>query len=435
MARFRFVHAADLHLDTPFDGLARLGDGVPQVLRDASLQAWDNLVAETIRAEAAFLLLAGDIYDGPQRGLRAQLRFLDGLRRLSAAGIQVFMVHGNHDPVEEGWSAVRDWPEGVTVFPPGEMGSAPVERDGKRLATVHGISYRQRETTENLALHFPKQAEPGFNVALLHCNLGSHAEHAAYSPCHLDDLRAAAIDYWALGHIHAHEVVSREQPCVVYPGVLQGRSPKPSEGGAKGAVVVDVADNRVERLEFRPLDVVRFERLTFDIAGIADLAGLRDALEDRAGEAASEADGRSLVLRAVLQGRGEVHEALRRSPDALSGLLQDLQESRGQEGRGSSLSGASSANVWWDRLSDRTAAKLDKEAIRERGDFSAELLQRSRSLMEDGAALERFADTHCRPSDRRLRDVLDSGAGLSAGEILAAAEDEALERIEPEEAE
>ena len=422
MARFRFVHAADLHLDTPFDGLARLGAEVPQALRDASLQAWDNLVEETIRAEAAFLVLAGDIYDGPARGLRAQLRFLDGLRRLSQAGIQVFMVHGNHDPVEEGWSAVREWPEGVTVFPPGEVGSVPVERGGQHLATVHGISYRERETTENLALQFPKEAGPGFNIGVLHCNLGSHAEHAAYSPCHLDDLRAAGMDYWALGHIHAHEVVSREQPCVVYPGVLQGRSPKPSEGGAKGAVVVDVTDGRVERLEFRPLDVVRFERLSVDVAGIADLAGLRDALESHAERAASAAAGRSLVLRAVLEGRGEVHEALRRSPDALHSLLQELQESR----RGPDA-------IWWDRLLDRSAAQLDKEAILARGDFSSELLQRARVLADDEAALEDFMSAHCRPSDRRLRDLLDPKEEMHPAEILAVAEDEALERIEPEE--
>lgn len=432
MARFRFVHAADLHLDTPFDGLARLGAEVPQALRDASLQAWDNLVAETIRAEAAFLVLAGDIYDGPARGLRAQLRFLDGLRRLSQAGIQVFMVHGNHDPVEEGWSAVRDWPEGVTVFPPGELGSVAVERGGQRLATVHGISYRERETTENLALHFPKEAGPGFNVGVLHCNLGSHAEHAAYSPCHLDDLRAAGTDYWALGHIHAHEVVSREQPCVVYPGVLQGRSPKPSEGGAKGAVVVDVADNRVEKLEFRPLDVVRFERLTLDVAGIADLAGLRDALENHAEQAARAAEGRSLVLRATLQGRGAVHEALRRSPVALHSLLQDLQESRSGPAATGAVTGG---NVWWDRLIDRSAPTLDKEAIQARGDFSAELLQRARALAADPAALESFLDSHCRPSDHRLRDLLNPEEEMHPTEILAAAEDEALERIEPEDAE
>ena len=418
MTRFRFVHAADLHLDTPFDGLARLGASVPEVLRDASLRAWDNLVAETIRQDAAFLVLAGDVYDGPQRGLRAQLRFRDGLERLSAAGIRVFMVHGNHDPVDEGWSAIRDWPEGVHVFATDAVEAVPVEVAGERAATVHGISFARRDTTENLARRFPERSDGGFAVGVLHCNVGSNGEHAAYAPCELDDLRASGMDYWALGHIHRHQVLSREGPCAVYSGVLQGRSPKPSETGAKGAVVVDVEDGRVRDLRFRPLDVVRFETLELDVADIEDAGQLREALAGRAADLRSDAGDRQLVLRAALTGRGPVHEALRAGGQGAHDLLRDLRESQGDAG------------AWWDRLDDRTAPPLDLDAIRQRGDFSAELLRYADALLADERALEDFLSAACTPNDHRLRGLFDGPDAAGQRATLERAVVEALDRLE-----
>ena len=114
MTRFRFVHAADLHLDTPFVGVGQSDPSVQEALREASVEACEGLVELTLEQEAAFLLLAGDIYDG-RHGLRAQMRFLRGVDRLSEQGVDVFVVHGNHDPLD-GWSAVRNWPKHVTVF-------------------------------------------------------------------------------------------------------------------------------------------------------------------------------------------------------------------------------------------------------------------------------------------------------------------------------
>jgi DNA repair exonuclease SbcCD nuclease subunit len=151
---FCFVHAADLHLDTPFRGIGETAPSVAGALRDASLEAFDNLVTLCLERQAAFLVIAGDVYDGAERGIRAQLRFLQGLTRLSDAGIQTFVVHGNHDPVETGWSAVGTWPPLVTVFGTKEVEAVPVQRDGRELAVVQGISYWRRDVRENLALRF-----------------------------------------------------------------------------------------------------------------------------------------------------------------------------------------------------------------------------------------------------------------------------------------
>lgn len=138
--RFQFIHAADLHLDTPFTGMHRVDARLAATLRDATTKAFENLVAAALERSVAFVVIAGDVYDGPERGVRAQLAFRDGLDRLARAGIRSFVVHGNHDPVEDGWSAVRTWPDGVTVFSAGEVATIPVERDGQTLALIHGIS-------------------------------------------------------------------------------------------------------------------------------------------------------------------------------------------------------------------------------------------------------------------------------------------------------
>ncbi|WP_200341997.1 metallophosphoesterase family protein [Rhodovibrio sodomensis] len=423
MPDFRFVHAADLHLDTPFDGLSRLGGDLPARLRDASLTAFDKLVAETLRVDADALVLAGDLYDGPDRGLRAQLRLRDGFARLAGAGVQVFLVHGNHDPVQEGWSAIGAWPEGVHVFSAQEVEAVPVTRAGREVARVYGISFAHAQTGENLAARFPKTSDAPFAIGLLHANVGNNPAHARYAPCELAELTGGGMDYWALGHIHAAQVLADGPVHAVYSGVLQGRSPKPSEQGAKGAYVVDVDDGRVSGLSFRPLDVVRFEQLTLDVADIADAGQLQDALQAAAADAAEAADGRDLILRVELTGRGAVHRQLRQGAGA-DDLLQSLQEA------GPGLGGA---QVWWDRLIDRTAPPLDKDAIRRRGDFSAELLTRAEALLADADRLEAFLAAHARPTDRRLRDLVADSDAASDRATLAAALDEALDRLEPDE--
>jgi DNA repair exonuclease SbcCD nuclease subunit len=327
VSSFRFVHAADLHLDTPFEGVGRVDLAVRDALRDASLDAWDDLVQLTIARDAAFLVLAGDIYDGPQRGVRAQLRFLRGLERLAERGIQTFIAHGNHDPLD-GWSAIRVWPPGVTVFGSGGAWTMPVARDGVRLATVYGTSYERPDVSDNLARLFQRESARGVHVAVLHCNVGGVQEHAPYSPCTLDDLRAAGMDYWALGHIHKRQVLSEHDPWVVYPGNLQGRGTKTSELGAKGAMVVDVVDDRISRATFEPVDRIRFIVCPVDVSACRDIGEVR-ALLWRQGLAMQELHaGRGLLVHAVLGGRGHLSADLH--PWVLDEMLRDLREQAGE---------------------------------------------------------------------------------------------------------
>ena len=413
MKPFRFVHAADLHLDTPFHGIGRVPPDVARVLQEASLEAWDALVRLTIEREAEFLLLGGDIYDGPERGIRAQLRFRRGLEQLAERRIETFIVHGNHDPLD-GWSAISSWPTGVTVFGSKAVESVPVRRDDRTLAVVHGISYAKRETTENLALDFSRAQGEGLQIGLLHCNVGGTAEHASYSPCSLDDLRVAGLDYWALGHVHRLHVFSDSEPLVAYPGCLQGRSTHPAERGPKGALIVEADDRGVRELDFEPLDRVRILDLEVDVSPTDDVPALHRELVGRATAIRATTPTRGVVLRAILTGRGEVHRDLLR-PGAVQGLLNELRrEAEGDH-----------PFFWWSAILDQSAPEFDLEAVRARGDFSAELLRLSSLLKEDDGRRAEWVYAAFEPLRRGslqrwlASEPLDSGALVDRAERLA----------------
>ena len=385
MPDFRFIHAADLHLDTPFVGVRRAAPEVADALREASLDAWDALVDLAVERNAAFLLLAGDIYDGPERGVRAQVRFLRGLLRLEEANVRVFMVLGNHDALE-GWSVVEKWPANVHLFAPDRVEAVPVEREGQRLAVVHGVSFPRRDVRENLALRFERGDEPGFHVGLLHCQVGASPEHESYSPCSLDDLLKAGMDYWALGHVHRRQTLREGRPWVAYAGSLQGRSPKPGEQGAKGALVVDVEDGEATGVAFEALDRVRFLACEVDVSGLQGVSALVDALSEKLEELRAANPGRGLIVRAALTGRGALHGELARS-GALEGVAETLEaDAAGRE-----------PFVWWERIADTTRPALDRDQFRARDDFPAEVVRAVDALRADPDKLAALLADVARP--------------------------------------
>ncbi len=354
MTRFSFAHLADLHLDTPFQGVRSRNPDLAAALEGASLDAWDHAVDACLEAGVDFVVIAGDVYDGEGAGVRAQLRFRDGLARLSAAGVPSFVVHGNHDPRGGRWSAVTTWPEGVTVFGHDEVANASVVRAGEQLALVHGVSYATPQVTENLALRFHRDEDfPGFQLGLLHANIDGRGGHENYAPATLADLRASGLDYWALGHVHARAVISAEHPLAAYPGNLQARHP--NETGEKGFLLVEVADG-LASARFVPVDLVRFETVSLDIGELADLQEVQDELAKSTLAPAL----RALVLRADVHGFGPSHADLAQAGE--DGLLEYLRD-------------VAPAGVWWDEVRLLTRPALDRAARLQAGDFVADLLR------------------------------------------------------------
>lgn len=354
----RFVHAADLHLDSPFIGLsANASPRISKMLRDATFAAYDNIINLCIEEKVDALLVAGDIYDGADRSLRAQQKFVAGLNRLDAAGIRSFICHGNHDPLS-GWEAGLTLPPGCHRFG-AEVTSVPFDPADPSRGMVYGYSYPRQSVKDNIARQFKRDQPSGAAIGLLHCNLDGNTAHEPYAPCTTEDLVASDMDYWALGHVHTRRVVHPQSPAIVYPGNPQGRHPK--ETAARGVYLVSIDDANRVTTEFRAVDVVRWAQISVPIDAIDGLEELISRIENAVAQALEEAGGCHLVYRLELTGRGDLHTELQRGA-ILDDILSQLRESNG------------SPFTWCARLEDNTSAAFDRDAALRAGDFLSEVL-------------------------------------------------------------
>ena len=305
--RFTFLHAADLHLGSPLKGLALRDEVLGAKLASASRDACVELIDRALEERIAFAIFAGDIFDGDWRDSAIALFFNRQIARLAKAGVPSFLLKGNHD-ADSVVTKSLSLPDLAQNFPTSKP--ATFELPDLRVA-LHGRGFSHRAESDNLARAYPAPKPGWFNIGVLHTSLDGRPGHAAYAPCSLDDLRAKNYDYWALGHVHAHEVVATD-PHVVYPGNLQGRHIR--ESGSKGAVLVDVVDGNVAGLRRLIVDRVRFAEILLEASPYEEASMVLRAVEARAREEAEKAEGRLLALRIRLTGPSALHAKLAADP-------------------------------------------------------------------------------------------------------------------------
>ena len=311
----QFLHAADLHLGARLESLGgHVDDETAEYLRSEAAKAFGDLIQLAIDEQVAFVVLAGDVYDGAHRETARQFEVLHAFERLDEADIAVFMAHGNHDPVEGRFAKVGAYPPNVHVFAAGEVTSEVVELPHGGTAQVSGISFENAREPSNLARHFATLDAPGMpHIAVLHANVGDNADHGNYAPCSLDDLRAAPVHYWALGHIHRRTIYDLGNGhWAVYPGNLQGRSFKPAEAEPKGAVLVPIdpssSANPVGEPSFVSCDRLRFCLVEADVTDATDLEGAVRLAADKTTERLREQDARPVLARVALVGRPRLED-------------------------------------------------------------------------------------------------------------------------------
>lgn len=375
---FRFIHAADLHLDSPFRGLSKAPEAVRAKLEESAFAAMRQLTETAIRERADFIVLAGDLFDAADRSLRAQLRLAREWETLAEHGIAVYVIHGNHDHLG-GARAELKLPGTVHIFGADQIGYRPAyRRDGELAAFVYGISYGARAVTDNMAARYRVVPGAPFHIAMLHGNVNGDSRHDPYAPCSLEELTSAGFHYWALGHIH-HRGVLHQYPHIVYPGNTQGRNPR--ETGPKGCFVVDVSATGAVDLTFVPLDVVRWLEAPVPIDGIETEHELLLQLDAAAARLEQEADGRSAMIRLGLVGRGALHRRLS-DPNVIAALLGQLQETREESGE---------RFAWIYALEAGTEAELRWDEITAEDSFAGELSRLSERLAADREAWREFA--------------------------------------------
>lgn len=299
----RFIHAADIHLDSPLTGLAAYADAPAQLLRTATRDAFANLVTVAVEEKVDFMVIAGDLYDGNWKDFNTGIFFVRQMGRLKLAGIPVYLLYGNHDAESE-MTKTLSLPDNVHRFPSKQ--AATFTLPALKVA-LHGRSFKDAATLENLALGYPDPLEGWFNIGVLHTALEGNAAHANYAPCSIAELEARGYQYWALGHVHEYRVW-RGASVIAFPGNLQGRHIR--EPGPRGALMVSVEGGDITDIERLHVDVLRWHALDVDVAGAASMAeALRmtgRGLEQLVGETGAV----PLAVRVTLTGATPAHGEL-----------------------------------------------------------------------------------------------------------------------------
>jgi exonuclease SbcD len=350
------VHAADLHIDSPMRGLAEYPGAPAQAIRGATRQALESLIELCLDTGAGLLIVAGDIFDGDWKDFSTALYLRSQLARLREAEVEVVLIHGNHDAASVITRKLK-LPD-IHVLPHSRPGTVVFEKLG---LAVHGQSFATRAVTDNLAAGYPGPIAGMTNIGVLHTSLTGHAAHERYAPCRLDELVAHGYDYWALGHVHDHEVL-HEHPHVVYAGNLQGRHMR--ECGAKGATVVQIDEQQIS-IEHRALDHVRWTNVHVDLGGATDELDVLERSETAMRAAVEQADGRLVASRVELFGMTTAHNTLLRERERIDAEMRGLAIDIGCE------------QIWLERIDWRTTPPLSSAMIDETVGAALKVLRRA----------------------------------------------------------
>ncbi len=388
---FQFLHAADIHLDSPLRGLEQYEGAPVDEIRTATRRALVNLVDLALQREVDFVVIAGDLYDGDWKDHNTGLFFVSQISRLREAAIPVVMISGNHDAANRMTKALQ-LPEHVELLPHRKPGTARNKRLRELGVAIHGRSFARSAETENMVRDYPSRIEGMFNIGLLHTSLTGAEGHEPYAPCSIDELRQRQYDYWALGHVHTREIKC-EDPPIVFCGNLQGRHIR--ETGEKGCYLVSVDPRGRVEWEFQPLDVFRWDVCRVDADDAESPEQVLDRFKATLGDLMTMHNGLPLAVRVEVTGRTDAHAQLAADPLNWSNQIRAAAIER------------SGGQVWIEKVKLRTSAVRDPDREAMADGPLGELLRYMAELRSDDCQLvelaEVFSDLRRKLPDDLLR--------------------------------
>ena len=415
---WKFIHAADIHLDSSLHGLERYEGAPVEEIRRATRRAFDNLIELAIDEEVEFVLLAGDLYDGDWKDYNTGLYFMERMGRLREAGIRVFMVAGNHDAASQITRHLR-LPDNVTLF--STKSPEQVILDDLNVAIV-GQGFATRAITDDLSQAYPQGDPQLLNIGLLHTCLDGKPGHEPYAPCTIEGLRSKGYQYWALGHVHKREEVSQD-PWIVFPGNIQGRHIR--ETGPKGCTLVTVDNGEVAEVKHCDLDVLRWSLCELDVTDSETVDDIYEGVRGGLQAALDAAEGRPVAVRLVLEGTCSAHSRLHADQEHW------IQEYRGL------ATGLGGAGIWLEKVSIKTRPSVAADEVLARDDALGGLLRSIRDIELNDTALDELAndvsalrqklpaemlggEDHYDPTDpEKLKDTLEDIKELLVNRLLS----------------
>ncbi|WP_419655988.1 metallophosphoesterase [Desulfosarcina variabilis str. Montpellier] len=353
---FKFIHAADVHLDSPLRGLSKYESAPAESLRSACRKAFENLVDLAIEEQVAFVLLAGDLYDGEWNDFSTGIFLSRQMGRLGKNNIPIFAVAGNHDAANRMTKAL-DVPANMKILSSRKVET--IKLDNYSVA-IHGRSFGTQHVDKNIASEFVAAEKGMFNIGLLHTSLDGREGHAPYAPCKIDDLRSKGYQYWALGHVHKQEIVS-EEPHIIFPGCIQGRHIR--ETGPKGCILVTVEDGSVSEIEKCPLDVLRWVYNRIDLTDAPDMTEVLERTRISISNEGMSAEGRPVAMRVHFEGATGISNELAAYPERFEQRIKAL---------GAEIAGD---RLWIEKVEIATVSKLNLDAVLADGSALGRLLE------------------------------------------------------------
>jgi DNA repair protein SbcD/Mre11 len=360
----KFLHAADIHLDTPLQGLVNYPGAPVHEIRNATRRAFEKVLAAALAEKVDFLIIAGDLYDVGLKSFESALFFNKQMLDLKEAGIPVYLVYGNHDAASKLIKQLRP-PDNVHILRHNEPQTIVNEQLG---IAVHGQSFPTPEVVDDLAANYPAPVRDLLNIGVLHTNLSGFSDHANYAPCSLEELKNKGYQYWALGHVHNRHVLCKD-PYIVYPGNIQGRHGK--EQGEKSSELVTVSDAGSISLERIPTSVVPWLQIEIDASDCATAEDVYDKVRTELQAQFPSSNDRVSAIRVRIAGPSGAHSVLSRDPDQVRNEVISIANECGN------------SLLWVERVQLSTLPQLDRKALLERDDPVGEIVRMVAMLRKD----------------------------------------------------
>jgi DNA repair exonuclease SbcCD nuclease subunit len=367
----KFIHCADVHLDSPLEGLSRYEGAPADQIRNATRKAFQKVVDVAIAEKVDFLLIAGDLYDTGLQSYESVLFFNAQAARLQKVQIPIYLVLGNHDAANKLKKNLNS-PSNVHVF--SEKAPQTIRIDTLGVA-IHGQSFARPDVTNDLAAQYPAAIPGLFNIGLLHTNVGGNSSHGNYAPCSLDTLIHKGYQYWALGHVHGRTVLSLS-PYVIYPGNLQGRHAK--ETGEKGCELVSVGSSGAITINTIPTTVIPWFTVVLDVSGCATTDEIYEKSRTEIQNVARPADGRIAAIRIQVIGPTAAHSELMRNPEQVRNQLVSVATEVGE------------GSIWVEDVRVLTTPRLNREALLSRDDPIGEVVRMIDALRKEPGAIAKM---------------------------------------------